>query len=316
MMTSCDGGLMRQLPVQLMAIADNMAGRDVHIYLFHDGSAECQFAALRSFCQKLDNISLHSVIIRQKEDYDELARMGGGWSGEAYYGLCAHEYLPDSLDRIMYLDAGDTLVLRDPSDYYFADFGDNVMTASCTHVSFNSSGEVFFFEADDIYNLNYLPTIVGGIFNSGSYVINLEKMREISYHTADYLALGRALAEVQKKDENVYFGDQGLLSAAFVGSINYYGKEKAIEAKWLYEPYNFCLGQFNLRPAKAGYEPYILHFSGTPMKPWQARFPIFSPEFQDDGNLRSLDELSLGQAEYFYLWHEYALKASRLMGEI
>ena len=46
-----------------------------------------------------------SVYIEDTSGYMELASKGGGWVGEAYFSLLCHEYLPESVDRILYIDA-------------------------------------------------------------------------------------------------------------------------------------------------------------------------------------------------------------------
>ena len=54
-------------------------------------------------------------------------------------------------------------------------------------------------------------------------------------------------------------------------------------------------------------EKHLTRICGIPV------YHLFLEEFQEKENLRSLRELKLGQAEYYYLWHEYAIKAAQAL---
>lgn len=83
-----------------------------------------------------------------------------------------------------------------------------------------------------------------------------------------------------------------------------------------YMPYNFCLWYFDAMNEKLNYRPGVIHFAGAKFKPWMGQYPIFLEQFQKRLKLRSLDELKLGQAEYFYLWHEYVLKTAWTLKQV
>jgi len=135
-----------------------------------------------------------------------------------------------------------------------------------------------------------LPGILRGIFNSGSYMMNLDKMRKDERTLADYQYLSLKLRELFGDDNhNIYWGDQGLLSATFVGDVRYYGFPE-IRNLW-YMPYNFCLWYYDRMNEK--------------------------PErFQKKEQLHSMNELKNVQAGYFYLWHEYAIMANTILDKI
>jgi hypothetical protein len=81
-------------------------------------------------------------------------------------------------------------------------------------------------------------------------------------------------------------------------------------------PYNFCLWYYDRVHEKPDYRPAILHFAGTAFKPWNATYPIFIERFQQRDLLHSLNELKMGQAEYYYLWHEYAIMTDNLLNNL
>lgn len=105
-----------------------------------------------------------------------------------------------------------------------------------------------------------------------------------------------------------------MLSAAFIGDVRYYGFPQ-IRNLW-YMPYNFCLWYYDRVNEKPSYSPAILHFAGVDFKPWNGTYPIFLERFQKKEHLRSISELRNGQAEYFYIWHEYAIMADSVLEKL
>ena len=59
-MTSCDGNLMKYIPVQLESITLNLADRQINFYLFHDGKNQDRVNKLKEI--KYNNITLSAVI--------------------------------------------------------------------------------------------------------------------------------------------------------------------------------------------------------------------------------------------------------------
>lgn len=312
-MSSCDDDLAPYLSVGLTAMACNLKDADIDFFLFHSQISDRNINMLKALCHELggEKIHFHEIIVPDPEIYSELAQYGEGWAGEAYYSLCAHLLLPEDIDRVLYLDAGDTLIIDDISPYYHYDFQDSSLVATAISYKMSADGMQPFNTNDLGDRKKGLPTILRGIFNSGSYVMNLDKIREDGRTLADYQYLSSMLCELTGKTENVYWGDQGLLSAAFVGDIRYYGFPE-IRNLW-YMPYNFCLWYYNAVPERPPYSPAILHFAGTPFKPWDCTYPIFSERFQKKERLQPINELKFGQAEYFYLWHEYAIIADTVL---
>ena len=311
-MTSCDDNLAKQLPVLLQSIADCISGREVHFYLFHSRIEKETITLLEKFCQCIQKIQFHEVLVPNADAYVQLAKRGGGWCGEAYYSFCAHELLPDDVERIMYLDAGDVILSGDIAEYYDTDFEDRslIATAIC-YKQYPDHNEVF--EAEDMGDQDVLKWILRGIFNSGSYVLNLKKLRKDGYGLGDYLFLSERLAEVLGSDDKIYWGDQGLLSAAFVGDIKFFGYPK-IADMW-YMPYNFCMWYFNRFDEKPSYATPVIHYAGGAYKPWQVQYQTMVSAFQN-GDLQSMDGLKLGQREYYQMWYEYAKKANELLEKI
>lgn len=306
-MTSCDGNLVRHIPIQLEAIADNLADRKVDFYIFHDGSLTAEVDSLQVL--NYANITIHNVVVEDAESYQKIAERGGGWCGAAYYSLCAHQYLPVDMDRILYIDAGDVLIIDNIDEYYFADFEGKSLIA--TSIACKSEGGTpSFFTRDDLFDKTYLARIARGIFNSGSYVINLNKMRRLHYTLKEYTHWAELIHESSGKPKQTFFGDQGFLSLIFVGDIKFFNRSQKLDL--LYMPYNFGLWYFDKSPHPLDYNPAIIHFIGDKIfKPWRGRYSTFLKPFQAIDDLHDFNGLHPNQTEYYNLWCEYALATRR-----
>lgn len=312
-MTSCDDNLAKQLLVLLQSIADNLSDKEVYFYLFHTAISHENIELLKKQCTFYGMIHFEEVVIPNPEAYEELTLGGGRWCKEAYYSLCVHELLPEDVDRVLYLDAGDVIINGNIDEYYFADFEGKSIFATLRRFKLEN-GFASIYDADDMAVKKHLKAIVEGVFNSGSFVMNIEKLRKEGYSIEDYQFLSRTLQETLGGEQRPYLGDQGLLSAAFIGDIKYYGYPKVWDLWFM--PFNFGVWYFNARHQLPGYDARIIHFSGTPFKPWKAKYPIYLERFQNKDELHPMSELKLGQAEYYYLWHEYAIKAENTLRQL
>lgn len=309
--TSCDNNLAPYVLVNIFAISRNLPDDKVDFYILHHRISGANLDMMNKLCDSLDNIVFHEIYIDDVAPYIELARYGGGWAYEAYFPMCAHEYLPEDVTRALYLDAGDTLVLGDISGYYNKGFeGKSLIVTPARFKLVNNEKSVF--ESEDLGNMEYLSGMLRGIFNSGSYVINTKKIREAGLTVNDYIALVNELRKViGNETEQIYYGDQGLISTAFVGDICYseYPEEKNL---W-HMPYNFCLWYYDRMSERPGYEPKIVHFAGAAFKPWECNYPIELAIIPLSNKNHSLRNLKIGQVEYYYIWHEYALMVERIL---
>jgi lipopolysaccharide biosynthesis glycosyltransferase len=319
-MTSCDDRIVRYVPVQLASMAYSLKDAHVDFYLFHSRVSPANIELLDTFCKNLgdgNQITFHEVKVPNPEIYDELASYGNELCGEAYYHLSAHLLLPESIDRVLYLDAADTIITGDISPYYSYGFnGKSLIVTGSTYHDNGKGGLSPFNESDLSDHENGLPIILRGLFNSGSVVFNLDKMRKDERSIADYQYLAQALHGIIGGEKNkIYHGDEGLLSATFVGDLQYYFFTDVQNV--FYMPYNFCLWYFSNFIAPPPFDTPIIHYTGTAFKPWIGKYPIYLKRLQEDeSKLHSLGELKDNQAGYFYLWHEYAIMADRLLEKL
>lgn len=111
---------------------------------------------LTDLCNGYGNISFHEIIIPDPEIYDPLVK-AGRWYRETYYPLCAHQLLPDTIDRILHLEAGDTLVIGDIAPYYNCDFEDNFLIVTPQKYKPEGNDFVLYGSDDTLSEKGYLP---------------------------------------------------------------------------------------------------------------------------------------------------------------
>lgn len=152
--------------------------------------------------QKL-KIRFHEILVpfSMQKICSELAKYGNSptgqsWPGEAYYSICAHLLLPDNIDKILYIDAGDILIMGDIEDYYHYDFQGKSLVVTGRRYKLRE-GNLEQFSTEDLSDWKGgFFEILRGVFNSGSYVMNLDQMRKDKRTLGDYLYLSKKLGQL------------------------------------------------------------------------------------------------------------------------
>ncbi|MCL2576754.1 MAG: hypothetical protein FWE27_01710 [Defluviitaleaceae bacterium] len=267
-MTSCDDNLAKYILPQLVAIDKNLREYDVHFFLAHSRVFPKNIKLLKNFAKEKTSITFHEAKVSKNISfYESLVSDGGPWPREAYFTLRLQDYIPDDVDRIMYIDAGDVIINGDIAPYYFGGFEGKSIIASMHDFKLNPATDEY-----ELYNKDDLMHISkhGLLFNSGSYVINMDKFRKAGYSVSDYFRLRDALIENKKTGKLAYFGDQGFLAAAFVEDVKFFGYPQ-YKGSPHYMPYNFCSFYYEMNKSEPDYKPVVLHLT-SPVKPWVVRF--------------------------------------------
>ena len=184
-MASSTAELMPTIFTQLEELYENMPQRDIKFYVFHSPQANAAFQELKLQAQVFPNIELISIVPRV-EKYEKMRSMWtwGWWPDETAYWICAHLYLPENLDRVLSVNAGDVMFDGDLAPFYFEDFEGKplivTMEQPIGYQSIDEEGRVHGFSRDDLWNASsqQREMILQGLFNSGSVLINLQYMRE------------------------------------------------------------------------------------------------------------------------------------------
>ena len=169
-----------------------------------------------------------------------------------YYRLFASMYLPETLERILYIDP-DTLILRDISALYHLPFGDNFF-AGCTHM--NS-----FTNFVQTARLGMSPK--SAYINAGILLINLRALRA-------FFSPNDVFDFVERHASTLFLADQDVLNALYGDRIlpldaEVYNCDERV--------YRRILKKFG----KAGAESLvrqktcILHYDGK-YKPWKPNY--------------------------------------------
>jgi len=265
-MTSCDNNIAKYVFPQLVSINKHLSDYDVCFYLVHNRITADNIQMLKEFVKSQTKIKFCEILIEDISFYDSFVEDGGKlWPAEAYFTLCVQDYLPRDVDRIMYIDAGDVIFTGDISPYYFDDFEGNSIIATPLTFKINSiTNEKELYSIEDRAEL-----AIGSLFNSGSYIINVEKFRNEGYTQEYYKDLHKTLKKENKFKDFVYYGDQGLLASAFVGDVRMFGYPDVKDI--LYMPYNFRTSYWGITKNELTYEPVVIHYAVS-AKPWDVRF--------------------------------------------
>jgi len=280
-MTSCDDNIAAYIMPQLVSINKNLNMYHINFYVMHSKISLKNMQLIKNFAETLDNITFHELRVRDNKLFNMIEKYGDGrgikggrlWPNEAYYWYFAHLYLPQDMERVIYIDAGDIIITGDIGEYYFKDFNNKLIIANA-RLLITHEGKTDFFQKSDLENKQILGQVLGaGTFCAGSIVLNLEKFREVikDDFIDNYI---ESLKKIYPGEKCLFNGDQGLASGAFAGEIEYFMKpgEKDV---W-YRPYNFPVGNLYEREKEDFDFPIcVLHYNASlTLKPWVARFDI------------------------------------------
>ena len=249
---SCDEKYLKYVYVLLESLFDNNTV-PMHVFLIYKDTGSGKFEQLKNFVESRGD---HTIEICDTGHINiETLRTNHHFPLECYYTLFPQLYLPEELDRILYLDV-DTIVDREITDFYSSDFEDNHLIACGQSRGFKKTAEM-------------APPGTFGYFNSGVILYNLEKMRkEVPFEYYDYVL----------NNSEEFFFDQGMLNHLFYKDTKY-------EETLLYNfRSNIAFGRYFDQAVEMikNREVFIYHYTckGVPYKPWD--FVIEDEGFFDE----------------------------------
>ncbi len=192
------------------------------------------------------------IAIRVPDDLFQDAPMLKRTSKATYYRLFASMYLPENLERILYIDP-DTLILNDISEFYNLDFKENLF-AGCGHLPpllnfINTSRLVMGFKS--VY------------INAGVLLMNLKAIR-------NEFSPNEVFDFVERRASTLYLADQDVLNALYGDRI------LTLDAN-LYNCDERCFKNLVKRYGRDGAVEFvenktcILHYDGK-YKPWKSDY--------------------------------------------
>ena len=233
----------------------NNPGEKFHIYLIH---TSLQNEELDDLAVYIEGHGSELKIIQVDKGCFEDAPVIFHYTKEMYFRLLAYQLLPQSLDRILYLDP-DILVLNPVRELYETDIKNYLYAAA-----YHDIGSIREFNRIRLY-----PYEINAYYNSGVLLMNLEQLRA----DADEKEIFKFVEENRLK---LVMPDQDILNALYSTEIKNLNE--------LY--YNYDARYYTYYKMKNGgsfdmdriiKKTVILHFCGK-KKPWTKNYsgPFYS----------------------------------------
>lgn len=213
---------------------------DVTVYLINRSLNSAELKKFRNYLQKYLRMDL-VVIDVSTTAFDQLPLNDGRFSIEIYYRVIAQFLLPQTVDRIMWLDA-DIVICGTISDFYHQDFEGALLVAcpdvDCEDKEILRIKENLGLSREHIY------------LNSGVLLLNIEALRKIT-DLQDIVQTAQSIAQY------FVYPDQDLLNYLYTGRVKYCDQNQ----------YNCQVKAFGKLTKYQCDQIAILHYAGH-QKPW------------------------------------------------
>lgn len=233
-----------QMKVLLYSIADSNEAK-VDVYLMHRELSSKDLSEIKYIVQEKLSGSLHEIHI--KDEFLANARINHHFSVEMYYRIFASEFLPQNIDRILWLDA-DIVVKKSLLEFYNSDF-EGKSCIVCAHREKNEEYPLISIEAWQRLKLQGRQPY----FNSGVILMNLCKIRKAFDKT-------QVCNIIDRFQDVLNYPDQDILNMIYEDDVLFADKNK----------YNFQIHYNWFYPNEKDHvdnDVVILHYAG-PAKPW------------------------------------------------
>ena len=197
-LVTLDRGYLSPLRVMLFSLLESNPDAAFHLYVLHSSLTEEDLSMLASLADagrwKVTGVEASDPRLEDAPTTDRSPK-------EMYYRIFAAKYLPQELDRVLYLDP-DLIVNLPLEELYRTDMG-NCLFAAATHVQ----------EASRKLNELRLDMEEGGVYiNSGVMLLNLPLLRQ----EQDYEEVFRYIDSHKKY---LVLPDQDIISGLYAGRI-------------------------------------------------------------------------------------------------
>ncbi len=246
-LVTVDENYVFQLNVMLASLLHSNQGLNFHVYLLHSSLEE---EKTRSTEAVLGNQgTLH--LIRVDNSTLENAPTSARYPKEIYYRIFAAQYLPDALDRVLYLDP-DIIVNGDIRPLYQTDLGNDLFAAASHLGTFlqNFNRVRLSMEEDTPY------------INSGVMLMNLKLLRREQEPQAVF-------AYIKKNAYLLMLPDQDIISSLYGSRILELDTFRYNMTERLYTRYALVEKQFDFNWVREN--SVIIHYCGR-NKPWKPNY--------------------------------------------
>lgn len=187
--------------------------------------------------------------IKLEPDFFNKFKTQHKWTKAVFIKLLMHTYLPQDIERILYLDM-DTICCGSLEGIYECDFEDNYI-ASCA----NSTNPKTIEQYNNMSDKDKVIAADGGYFNSGVILFNLNKIRrDINVEMIEE-AYENCLKYCSR-----YLADQSILNWMYCEKTKYLNPLD----------YNYRIALSKNAEGESNYKKAIIHFvsQNQPYKPW------------------------------------------------
>lgn len=232
--------------VMLTSLCKNNAGSDIVVHVPHTNALSEDGIKLLKDTLARYNAKLCEYIFTESEMASMDGLPLGMWSVEMFFRLFAQDFIPDTEERILWLD-GDIIVNGDISGFYNTNFEGSYYSA-CEDLAI-SRGKI----QEEYDNLGWGSDMI--YVNSGVLLINLAGLRQDKITQKDIVEF--AVANKQQ----LHYPDQYILNAMFHDRIKL---ADGFKYNCQVSSYSYTKGRQILN------ESVILHFPGY--RPWQTDY--------------------------------------------
>lgn len=250
-LVSCDENYLNPLKTMLYSLFESN-DTNFEIYLIHKDIRDEKIEEIEKFVikasskrAKLNPIKVTNLFSNAKTTFY--------YTEEMYYRLLAYKYLPENLDKILYLDP-DVLVLNSCEKLYNMDLGDNYFAAATHTIPTVQSANVARLSISSGHK------DIENYFNSGILMINLKLSRDSQTYEKEVLNYVK-----NTKSLGLIMPDQDLLNVVFRNKII-----KIDEIKYNYDARRYLTYKLKDKKYNLSYiisNTCFLHFCGK-RKPW------------------------------------------------
>lgn len=298
-MTACDEGYARLILPQFVSIDEHLKNYEVNFFLLYNRITPKTIKLLKDFCDELGTIDFHPVLVNKNIDMYNLLASGGGVSNfagqvfpyEVFFPLDCYKYLPKWVERVIYIHSADIIFMDDIAEYYFSDFKGKSLTVEVNSKRFIKShnrGSILPYNPEDRGEYIQKFGASSFYFNSGSFMINIDKLRKDKRRLEDFIAIREQFIDnsPDAKNGKYYRGDQSFFSVAFLGDVNPLGELTSQQINRREYNYGPLVKKYRAIDGKESIDsPKIIHFDSGSIKPWQ-----LEPFFFDSGVPSKVDE--------------------------
>ncbi len=289
---------MKYLSVLMASVYENHLNQQCDFYVLHSELNHNDFNYLLNFAKKYSqNVYFIKVDNTLFKDFP----FNNRFPISCLYRTLAHQFLPDSLHRILYLDI-DTIVNGDLNEFYNLDFENNFFIGSKENFNAKNEPDSALKDFDKINEIDNILAAEGKYFNSGVLLINLDKFRIEQIDINFYLKKITGYSDI--------FFDQGILNICFAKQIKLlttckYNYRLSFSAKDYFQRKNYMFyneTRYDFYPIEAK----IIHYCGFIMdfKPWY----LYFTENEIKSLKKNFFDIIPESAQILDIWWNYAKK--------